>query len=569
MKKFVVAMWVSCAVLCGLSAQASALDVAVLHAVDVPYAQDVVFKLEQSGLFDSVTGVDVAYQTPELADLESYDSVLVFSDFGFQDGELLGDLLADYVDAGGRVVMASLAYHKLDNELAIKGRYLREYSPIQGAGQAGGDFLTLDPVIPGDPLLFGVVRFDGGFSSYHNINITLKEGAQVVANWSNGVPLVVRREVAGARHVALNFYPPSSDSRMDLWDASSDGVRLMTNALLDVSVVCGDGVIEGSEQCDDGNLDDEDACLATCQLSSCGDGIIHRGVEQCDDGNTLDDDECTSSCERAFCGDGVVQTGVEQCDDGNQDDFDACLPTCEPATCGDGIVLAGVEACDDGNDADDDACLSSCELAGCGDGIIQAGVEQCDDGTANSDEASDACRTSCVQATCGDGVVDAGEVCDDGNEDENDGCASTCEEARCGDGVLHEGEECDDGNQSDTDLCLTSCVRATCGDGIVQVLEQCDDGAANSDESSDACRTSCVQATCGDGVVDAGEVCDAGALNGQALCATDCNDTIAVPDDVIVDDGCGCASAPGESPAGSLLFGVLGLCALRRRRRRD
>ena len=36
--------------------------------------------------------------------------------------------------------------------------------------------------------------------------------------------------------------------------------------------VCGDGFVEGAEACDDGNLDDNDGCTATCELEFCGPG---------------------------------------------------------------------------------------------------------------------------------------------------------------------------------------------------------------------------------------------------------------------------------------------------------
>jgi len=55
-----------------------------------------------------------------------------------------------------------------------------------------------------------------------------------------------------------------------------------------------------------------------------------------------------------FCGDGVV-AGGEQCDDGNRIDLDGCSLTCTvvrqlPATCGDNITqyVLGVEECDSG-----------------------------------------------------------------------------------------------------------------------------------------------------------------------------------------------------------------------------
>ncbi len=61
----------------------------------------------------------------------------------------------------------------------------------------------------------------------------------------------------------------------------------------------------------------------------CGDGIVDAG-EACDDGNWADGDGCEADCTEtpALCGDGVVQPG-EGCDDGNLDDTDGCTTVCE------------------------------------------------------------------------------------------------------------------------------------------------------------------------------------------------------------------------------------------------
>lgn len=62
---------------------------------------------------------------------------------------------------------------------------------------------------------------------------------------------------------------------------------------------CGDGIQEGSEQCDDGNTDNGDNCSSLCKLESepvvCGDGKV-EGTEECDDGNGFNDDECSNAC---------------------------------------------------------------------------------------------------------------------------------------------------------------------------------------------------------------------------------------------------------------------------------
>jgi cysteine-rich repeat protein len=277
---------------------------------------------------------------------------------------------------------------------------------------------------------------------------------------------------------------------------------------------CGNGVVEGSEECDDGNDIETDPCLSTCEQASCGDGFVQAGSEECDDGNDVETDSCLSTCVEASCGDGVLQEGVEGCDDGNDIDTDACRNDCAPATCGDGVVQATTEACDDANDSNTDACLNTCVAASCGDGFIQEGVEECDDADADNE---DDCLLTCKLASCGDGFVHDGvEECDDGDEDNTDECLDTCEVATCGDGFVQAGEEeCDDANEDNTDECLDTCEEAECGDGFVQAeVEECDDGAeGNGAALLGACSTECthtsryelVLSMDGDGTITQGE----------------------------------------------------------------
>ena len=129
----------------------------------------------------------------------------------------------------------------------------------------------------------------------------------------------------------------------------------------------------------------------------------------------------------AECGDGIVE-GAEGCDDGNDDNSDGCLNSCEVARCGDGVVQSGVEECDDGNENDGDACLSSCKTASCGDNVVQSGVEECDEGRDNAFGVYGGCTPFCTLGPyCGDGLLDDGEGCDDGNDgDPSDGCVDGC-----------------------------------------------------------------------------------------------------------------------------------------------
>ena len=51
------------------------------------------------------------------------------------------------------------------------------------------------------------------------------------------------------------------------------------------------------EACDDGNLDDVDACLSSCLLNPCGNGVMEEG-EACDDGERDGGDACSPTCQK-------------------------------------------------------------------------------------------------------------------------------------------------------------------------------------------------------------------------------------------------------------------------------
>jgi fibro-slime domain-containing protein len=268
--------------------------------------------------------------------------------------------------------------------------------------------------------------------------------------------------------------------------------------------VCGNGILEGTEACDDTNENGRDGCSADCSvvevgwtcprpgrpcvmLPVCGNGVIERG-ETCDDGNAVSSDGCSGgedptvpacqleagfwcpstgqACAPLVCGDGK-RSPDERCDDGNGNDADGCSSTCTVEqgwtcigagtpclpTCGDGRMLGG-EQCDDGNLVNGDGCNAGCRI-----------------------EPGYVCPVvggACVSTLCANGEPEPGEGCDDGNEIAGDGCSPTCQreptvtvgpnplvEIFCGDGMVTGAEACDDGNIQDGDGCSSTCAEET------------------------------------------------------------------------------------------------------------
>jgi len=124
--------------------------------------------------------------------------------------------------------------------------------------------------------------------------------------------------------------------------------------------VCGDGITQPMEQCDDGNFDNLDGCNVICRLPLCGNGAIEL-FEQCDDNNNVDMDGCTEDCVYERCGNFRVELfNGEECDDGNLKAGDGCSPCCKFERCGN-RVLDPKEECDDGNLTNGDGCSDCCQ----------------------------------------------------------------------------------------------------------------------------------------------------------------------------------------------------------------
>ena len=196
---------------------------------------------------------------------------------------------------------------------------------------------------------------------------------------------------------------------------------------------CGDRVCNGDE--------DAKSCTMDCP-THCGDGVV-SGSEECNDGNTMTErcaygmtkcTVCDESCHNvdgatSYCGDAVIATADgESCEDGNATAGDGCDEHCQVearASCGNDTLDAD-EQCEDSNTDNLDGC--------------NAGCEQCDDGNAVTESCAygemscNVCDASCrmvrgATSYCGDGVVDSanGESCDDGNTVASDGCSAICQ----------------------------------------------------------------------------------------------------------------------------------------------
>jgi len=217
----------------GVVSTASAQKVLLVAAEETASTEDVRAKLVATGLLSQVDVLDARTgPTPSLATLLTYDAILTWSDFPYGEPDALGTALAGYVDAGHGVVQAVFSV-ATDPSLALGGRWGAWGFNAFASGEINFvDSLTLVPVQPAHPILDGVIGVNGGSTTFFLQNAVPGACSSLVARWSNGEPLVtVRRGPAGGRIVGLNMYPVSGDALFGSWLSTTDGARLMANAL--------------------------------------------------------------------------------------------------------------------------------------------------------------------------------------------------------------------------------------------------------------------------------------------------------------------------------------------------
>lgn len=307
--------------------------------------------------------------------------------------------------------------------------------------------------------------------------------------------------------------------------------------------VCGDGIVQAGEGCDDRNASNRDGCTETCQIEGdylckgqpsvcyprselppdipvsaqpgpCGNGRVDRG-EECDRGSRNGDAECTMACTIPFCGDAIVTRAVGE----------ECEPEKIPATQMDPVTKQSIVT-----DAYTDPLL--CGKTYCAQPpkdatgekgcrwIILPACRQAQAVTATQPSGSPVFPASMAHVSPSSSSASVSQGAPQAESPPLTGASQSMSapSPSCGDGILQENEECDQGLLNSAvmpDVCRTDCRLPRCGDGVVDTVlhEQCD----TAQKGSGDCRHDCSLPRCGDGVIDETEECD-GSVNCNARC---------------------------------------------------
>lgn len=198
---------------------------------------DVQTRLLATGQFAAVDILNVTTSgigTPTLNQLLAYDALLCWTNSTPANNVAWGNVLADYVDAGGGVVVAVFANSSTTTGRNIDGRGQTGYEVIlDRTGSTSGASGVLGTVsLPSHPVMAGVTAFAGASLGSRPTGTALEIGATLIAQWNTGHVLVAQG--ANPRRIDLGFYPPNGTCATSGW--STGGDQLMTNALLFVAI---------------------------------------------------------------------------------------------------------------------------------------------------------------------------------------------------------------------------------------------------------------------------------------------------------------------------------------------
>ena len=328
---------------------------------------------------------------------------------------------------------------------------------------------------------------------------------------------------------------------------------------------CGNGVVNGGEQCDDGNRVNGDCCNAVCQYEPSGSACAA-------DGNPCTDDVCNGAgtcgvANTAPCDDGVFCDGADTCSGGacaahtGSPCSGECQATCNEAsdTCAD---PAGTPCGSDGNPCTVDTCTGggACgHAAGNAGTICRASAGTCDlaetcSGTSAACPADQrvANGTVCRAAA---GACDLAEACNGAVACPADQFAAASTLCRASAGTCDLAETCTGASVTcPTDQRVANGTVCRAAAGACDLAEACDGAVAcPADQfaaASTVCRASAgacdlaetctgASAACpADQRVANGTVCRAAA--GACDLAEACDGAVACPADSLAANGADC-----------------------------
>lgn len=196
---------------------------------------------------------------------------------------------------------------------------------LQDALQTGPEVIqTIGKVGPSDPitdsvttlspqsLMTATMTWGAGIAPLTDVGTATIVGTQVDCTTAETVVSEESKATAGALALEWDYSTGALGKRfagvIAVWGGAPTTAPTTTTTTTTLNV-CGDGIVQGTEECDDGDLDNHDVCLNNCTDATCGDNVVCNsvgcttgpgsGLELCDGSASTPQcpDTCTGGCD--------------------------------------------------------------------------------------------------------------------------------------------------------------------------------------------------------------------------------------------------------------------------------
>ncbi|KAJ5066732.1 btb (poz) domain-containing 2a-related [Anaeramoeba ignava] len=196
------------------------------------YVNDAIQSIQQNGIahVDHINGRII---TPSLKDLMKYDVLFIYSDYNWSENQQTSDVVKEYVESGGGIVICGA--FALSNEHPQKdflGDIVNGFIPLSKGKVVRNHVNHLGKFDKKHPIMNEIKTFHGGNASFY-VDTEEIYGGEVIARWDNGKPLVIEKKpsVESGLIIVLNIFPISSHPFSNGWNHSTDGGKLISNAV--------------------------------------------------------------------------------------------------------------------------------------------------------------------------------------------------------------------------------------------------------------------------------------------------------------------------------------------------
>ncbi|KAJ6231547.1 btb/poz domain-containing [Anaeramoeba flamelloides] len=199
--------------------------------------RDVLRSIKSSGI-THVTVYNLCKKTPSSLELKKYDVVFLYSLGKFRSPRICGNILADFVDNGGSVVVCTINCLRNDcnDRRELRGRFIeQDYLPIKRGKESAHERRKLSEICEKNHYIMkGIKKFDCGCNSWNISTKRVTRGSKIIAKYDNGSIMIAEKCLKNrGKVIVLNFFPVSDSVRNndEYWKTNTNGEKIISNSI--------------------------------------------------------------------------------------------------------------------------------------------------------------------------------------------------------------------------------------------------------------------------------------------------------------------------------------------------